>query len=507
MKNHVKLYGRIVFAALAIVMFSQVSILGYHIEGLEPIDLGKTELGLPLSDIPEVLDPSYTVENGNIERLRDEETDPSVAIYKNVDGSKSMYLFSEPIWYETESGQKYDYSTQLKVDRTTKSIVSANAGGSLVLPQTIAMQTPISYTEEGITFTMYPIVNSSMSDIMSMSIDQEDIQHIDALNVILAEKTGKAINVANMDAEEHQVEYFKANLDASIVSSAALHGVKNELILDSYNGINRYSFIVDTDGLIPEINSKETIDLFNEEEMLKANLSVESLTDADGRMSFDNSISCIARNDGTYTVTVDIDPEFLEEANYPVSVSMPYVVYPVTESNIEDTYVYSGGPSGTNYSSTKLGVGRVNGYYYRSFVNFSFSNGMRNELSGKTIESCYMRFYEFSSNTSEFMAVTGVPSNTWTASTLTWYNQPSLNTIYGDVYAPLFEGALGSTNTWYSLWCTTNIRAIINNTDSQARGFGIYLHTETASSPAIHYRHFASTNNSDNRPYLIINYS
>lgn len=54
---------------------------------------------------------------------------------------------------------------------------------------------------------------------------------------------------------------------------------------------------------------------------------------------------------------------------------------------------------------------------------------------------------------------------------------------------------------------TKTCTRILNNTDSQERGFGIYLSTESATSPAMHYRHFASTNNSDNRPYFIINYT
>ena len=109
MKIRTKTCTRIVSIMLAIILLSQIPILAFKIESLEPININKTALGLPLSDIPEVLEPSLTVEYGNVERLREEETDPSIAIFRNEDGSRSMYLFSEPIWYESESGEKYDY--------------------------------------------------------------------------------------------------------------------------------------------------------------------------------------------------------------------------------------------------------------------------------------------------------------------------------------------------------------------------------------------------------------
>ena len=58
-----------------------------------------TELGLALADIPETISAEQTVDAEHVERLRDEEVDTNTAVFRNADGTNTLYVFSEDIWY------------------------------------------------------------------------------------------------------------------------------------------------------------------------------------------------------------------------------------------------------------------------------------------------------------------------------------------------------------------------------------------------------------------------
>lgn len=115
-----------------------------------------TELGLVLADIPEAMSAEQTVEAGHVERLREEEQEPNTAVFRNSDGTNTLYIFSEDIWYENEQGEKVDYSTELEAAGSDAAYRSASAAGELLLPVSVGEATPIRYSEGGVSVTMYP---------------------------------------------------------------------------------------------------------------------------------------------------------------------------------------------------------------------------------------------------------------------------------------------------------------------------------------------------------------
>ena len=96
-----------------------------------------TELGLVLADIPEAMSAEQTVEAGHVERLREEEQEPNTAVFRNSDGTNTLYIFSEDIWYENEQGEKVDYSTELEAAGSDAAYRSASAAGELLLPVSV----------------------------------------------------------------------------------------------------------------------------------------------------------------------------------------------------------------------------------------------------------------------------------------------------------------------------------------------------------------------------------
>ena len=83
------------------------------VEAVEAAETAETtELGLALSDIPETISAEQTVAAEHVARLREEEQHTNTAIFRNSDGTNTMYVFSEDICYYNELGEKTDYTTQ-----------------------------------------------------------------------------------------------------------------------------------------------------------------------------------------------------------------------------------------------------------------------------------------------------------------------------------------------------------------------------------------------------------
>ena len=120
-----------------------------------------TELGLALADIPETISAEQTVDAEHVERLRDEEVDTNTAVFRNADGTNTLYVFSEDIWYYDEQGNKVDYTTE--IDSTTaaeklagSAYKTTKGAGVLLLPGSVGALSPIQYSEGSLSISMYP---------------------------------------------------------------------------------------------------------------------------------------------------------------------------------------------------------------------------------------------------------------------------------------------------------------------------------------------------------------
>ena len=128
------------------------------IETVVEVSEETTELGLALADIPETMSAEQTVEAEHVARLREEELEPNTAVFRNSDGTNTLYIFSEEIWYENEDGEKVDYSTELEAATETAEAAyrATGGGGELLLPGTVGENTPIEYSEGGLSISLYP---------------------------------------------------------------------------------------------------------------------------------------------------------------------------------------------------------------------------------------------------------------------------------------------------------------------------------------------------------------
>ena len=524
------MYGKCLAVLVALSLFSQISVGAISIgdittEPMEPI-VPKTSLGLPLADIPEVLTAEQTVEAQNVERLRDEEETQNSAVFRNADGTNTLYLFSENIWYEDANGEKHDYNTKLTQGAHTGTYTSANAGGNLVLPQSVSADTPISYTENGYTVTMYPVnekigtgaevMGGEGESRIAVPMTEEETARIHAINEAAAQAAGKTINAATLDAEANTVEYFRANADATIIASTLLHGVKNDLLMASNNNIREYSFIVDTDGLTPVQSGETSIALVDDEGQLQGYINVEEIIDANGNKSFQNEIAFLAKADGTYLVTMTVDEEFIAEAAYPTRAAVICTIDNLDGAYINDVDVSSYNPTANYATASTLYVGRLNGYAYRSFFQFAIPAAY--QFAPGAVTDAYMHLYEGSSNTSTFVMDYQVPDTIWDMSSMCWNHAANLNTMYDDKFNNVAlpdDLTVTQNSQYYVRLISSFIRGCLRNykdqnltaTVHQSRGLCLRLATESASSPATHLRIWNSTNHSSNKPYVSVYYN
>lgn len=635
-----------------------------------------TSLGLPIADIPEQISVDQTVSANHVARLRDEEMEENIVIFRNADGTNTLYFFSEDVWYTDANGVRHDYTTALSAASDTEkdsgvAYKTINIDGDLTLPKSVSEETPISYTDDTFSITMAPTADmiaqefrassartgdaselsesavsesssgasessesasetsaaesssSAVSESSSSasessasasesSIAESGMEESKAAESSVAESTaavvsseesktasessaaestsvessasaseasseqssaaaevsesavseasseqssvlqassaasipgesaiikgdsksffekagdfvtglfeGKSVNSAELVSEEmdtvrqsQSVEYFKASGDASLTTAALLHGFKNELVLDSYNGNNTYSYLVDLKGLTPIQSTGDSIPLVDETGEVKAFINVEDVTDAAGNVSLDNTISIAQYDDGRYLVTLAIDQNFLTSANtvYPVMLTDTTQIT-LTAEYINDTDVNSGSPNSTDASSSTLWVGKMS-TTYRSYMQFIFPQTMKDDISPSSVSSAYLNLYEVSGNTSTFYMASSIPSDIWTYTSLTWNNQPSTGyNPYNGVGAPSLK-TLTTTNTLYNIECTSFVQGSLLNyinssvygTVHELRGLRFLQNGE----PGSQMRWFRSTNASANKPVLVINYT
>lgn len=511
-----------VFTLLCQIPVGAVSLGEITTEPMQPI-VPKTSLGLPLADIPEVLSVEQTVQAQNVERLRDEEETQNSAVFRNLDGTNTLYLFSENIWYEDANGEKHDYNTTLTQGIQEGTFMSANAGGNLVLPQSVSAATPISYTENGYTVTMYPtnetigtgaeVMGGEGESRTAVTMTDEELATITALNEAAAQAAGKSINIAALDTATNTVEYFRANRDATLISSTLLHGVKNDLLMAADNNIRNYSFIVDTDGLIPVQSGETSIALVDNEGQLQGYINAEEIMDANGNKSFENEIEFLAKADGTYLVTMTVDEEFAAEAAYPTNAAIICTITNLDGAYINDIDVGTYDPNANYSTAAKLYVGNLAGEVYRTYFQLVFSDY---KMAPYAINSASMMLYESSSNTSTMTIDPKIPSYQWNMSAMNWNhaaNQYAFHDPYNSggkhVYPP--TAFTVTTSGWYTILMTEFVQACMRNYVSDAlpetihENRGFLLKSTSESTQMLHY--FSSTNASSNKPYIVLNYT
>lgn len=433
---------------------------------------------LPASDIPETLTAQQLASHGAIERLRAEE-DEYTFVFLNQDGTRTSYSYGVPVKFE-QNGEYIDKNNTIKDFNSEYGNTASD----------VEIRFPKHLNKISIKYKNH---NIKIKPVTSVSPG-----HI------------------NATVSGNAVTYYGAfGMGMDLRYASTMSGIKEDIILQSYQGANSFSFEIDTGGLeVKEQNGQyviadgdEVIFSFGDLEVLDSFTGENEQTDNwdEHRTNAVGSIETVKANK-KYIFTVTVDEDFLTSENtvYPVYIDPSFNV---ESTYIQDTYICEGAPN-TSYTTNarmKVGYGSSS-QRNRMLMQFSnYANGeSRPGLDYTTVNSAVLYMNCVTTYTSQaYVDAYMIPltASAWSVNTnATWNNQYN-NT---SSQAHLNGSAVVNGSGWFSFDITDAYTTWWQL--FQSRGLMFRMRDE-GSSPN-YYREFASANHSDSTklPHLAVNY-
>ena len=410
-------------------------------------------------------------------------------------GKKMVIYHGQNVRYE-EDGELIDYDPSLvEVDEDDRSENGKNLKGyrfenkqgdkKQYMPEELSEETPIRMENGKYSIEMVPIENQNVE---SVSLETEETL---TPYETVEEKEVKAIY--ELSDKKQRYEYTSLS-----------DGIKETIVLEENPENNVFTFNLNLDGLIAELNEEENIILLKdkENEELQAVIEKPFMNDkSEEAYSEDLSYSVKeGEDDGEYVVELTVSRDYLddEERIYPVTID-PTATWK-GEDTFLDVYVVSGSVYGDiNFydSSTKvMPVGKdANSYTYRTYIKFP---NLKANLDDKYIHTAYLTVYETAQSKADQTIRINRVTESWTTSSITWNNKPSHYSTSANSFT-----TTGETYASHKVGVTTMCRNFVNENDNP--NYGIVLRN-TTTSPTYAEFFGSRTSASSYRPKLVITY-
>ena len=286
---------------------------------------------LLLFDVPEVVPLSELENHSIVGRLRDEEQSLCDIIFTNDDGSRTSFLFGTPVKYTTLDGTVRDKSFHI-ADLTTEpengyvgrmeEELADNVKNEMFSSLEEAFDGRI--TEEDIR---YATLDNDVHTLYGGTSDTGIIVGRDGcfIRMISSGETGevslsKSFSISDGE-EKERVSYPNVFGEGSILQyNPTLHGIKEDIVLQEPTDQIVFSFLVETAG-ITLIVENGTIQFFDEQTNKSIGQFGEILVlDSAGNLSCGTIAVTETEKDDCHLITITVDPEFLQNAVYPVDI-------------------------------------------------------------------------------------------------------------------------------------------------------------------------------------------
>lgn len=414
---------------------------------------------------PQYVDAEQFAQADHTERLYDEEK-MNTYVYRNQDGSKSVYYMGQNVKYQHKDGTIRDKDTTLvRADR-----------GYRMRDNDVDLHLP-----------------DSPADGITLAHGASSVKLLPQGGSGSARLSDNSILYAGCFGGKTILRY-----------TPMLSGVKEDIILVSYTGQNSFAFVLETGGLY--LYEAQGQYYLAESEAAEATFYLGQVVvyDAMGRPGNGSMTVETLISGQKYRLTLSADIDFLTdpETVYPVTVDPTLTVsYSVQGVNaIEDAPIYEGKPN-SNYSNYVYD--RV-GYYddeYKTARTVMRPAALLNSTEWQSIGSgdiTSLKLYikESSSKTAKQVNVHALTGNsTWTETNVKWSNVGAYSST---VYA---SASLGSGD-WAEFNLTTLAKAWKNSTQNENCGILLKLADESV------YRTFYACEYStiDYRPYMVLDY-
>lgn len=423
------------------------------------------------SQILKYVDEAVLESNNHVRRLEEDETLSSY-VFLNCDGTKTVYYTYEEVKYQAADGTMVEKDISLV--NTVSGYTTASNDVELALPNDPANGISISYLGYDVTLT--PLGGALRTP---------------------AQNNGTSICYP---------DYFGTG--TLLVYTPTLSGLKEDIVLAHYTGINTFSFRLETDGLNLYLENERYYLAESEEAEMRIEMGDIVSFDACGKFSIGTMTVETVTAGEEYILTLTVDEDFLtdESTVYPVSVDPTLTVSDNTHGAgaIEDVTIYSGRPN-VNGNWTYSHCGYYDDTYRvaRTLVRLTglYNDNIYRSASPTAITSAQFHIREATGTAGQTINLypnTGNPN--WTESAATWTNA-------GHVVRPgapfATASAVNNTDTVFDILNLLRFwkNQPINNTYA---GFILKSTNESSADKAFYSSEYSTTSY---RPYVVVTYS
>jgi len=411
---------------------------------------------------------------GHINRLPEEE-DLSSYVFENEDGTRTAYILNEPVKYIDSTGAVREKDLTLSHGQMGNASVMATGVNTEAYTIT-ATNTPMTFPgnlTHGVHFTY------------------------GGYTITLRPETVNPSTVA-MQAEGKVLYRNAFGSTAHLMYTPQLNGLKEDIVLTRYSTQNSFTFILNTDGMSVARDAGGCYLYDGTDEEAKLRLGQVISYDANGDFSI-GEMTVTHQSGNTYTVTLTVDLDFLENAFYPVTVDPTFTVIDgeISNSAIEDIVVFQGDPN-TVYTSmqyntvgysSSLGVGMTAFRLMGVYLHNAFTTPGQYDITS-------VKFHVWDYNGAS-QAVTLHPllnNTTWNEWNATWNNIGS--------YGPAVSSAVLANNAKATFDITELVECWQSETYNKDAGFVL------VGNPSVAKKIYSCEHtNTQRRPYVQLNYN
>lgn len=428
---------------------------------------------VPLSEtscqILRYVDNTEFEEGNHIARILNEETLSSY-VFLNEDGSRTTYWMDEPVKFKNADGLIQEKDLTLK--NTAEGYVTSKNDVQLVLPLDPLDGIRLAYSNT--TVLIVPEGGNTNSEI---------------------ELTDNSVTYLNYFGDGMSLRYTPTSC-----------GVKEDVLLDAYYGINSFSFMLHTGGL--NLYQSNGGFYLAESKLATNRIDLGDVVsyDATANFSIGNMTSDTIIAGQLYRITISVDEDFLTDENttYPVTIDPTLTVSYDNNGDdyIVDAPIFEGYPS-NNYGAFQYNrVGYVDASFQsgRTAVKFPLLTNSDTYLGLKASEITSVKFYVKEATGTSGISVSVYPltqNSTWAESNLTW------NNVGARASTVAATGTL-TDSAWTAFDITTLVKQWKVGTYNANCGFIMIGANEDTTDKAFCASEFTKTNY---RPYVVMTYS
>lgn len=411
--------------------------------------------------------------------ILEERTENSKVTYKG-DGKYTKEIFFDPIYMkESKDAEWEEISPELTMTSDKEEIETEKTNLTSTFKTTMENGEYATFENKG---------HKILYSLVEASGEKEPIAPIDRTS----------------EYQENIITYPSILPDIDLRTITFDQNVKEDLVLDKYNGYHKFTFRLTTD-LIAEKQKNETV-IFKDSkdetifELPKPFMTDSNLDELSGEVAKSENVSYdIKPTNNGYLLTLTADPDWLksEDRVYPV-----YIDPTTSITTASDTFVASAYPT-TNYSSssskwdpTQNEYVLKSGYYDGTTgTNYAYLQQNLSSVQNMNVTNASLNVFvthHYYGDSPNGLWLDTVNSS-WSAGSLTWNNKPGSTNI-------------GMVNVGRDKWAQFNVtNAVKSWANGSKQNYGFKLHTNGNGKE--YWKKITSTTNSTKKPYLSVTYT